>query len=75
MQTITPYISAKSADAVIDFCAKVFGAKETMRQTDDAGVVRHSQITIGDSTIMLSDDLFRIRAEWSPTVAHPSACF
>jgi PhnB protein len=55
MSTITPYISAKSAAAVIDFCIKVFGAKETMRQTDDAGVVRHAQITIGDSTLMLSD--------------------
>jgi len=55
MSTITPYIGAKSAAAVIDFCIKVFGAKETMRQTDDAGAVRHAQITIGDSTLMLSD--------------------
>jgi PhnB protein len=56
MSTITPYISAKSATAVIDFCTKVFGAKETMRHTDDAGRVRHAQITIGDSSIMLSDE-------------------
>jgi PhnB protein len=56
MFTITPYISARSAAAVIDFCTKVFGAKETMRHTDDAGGVRHAEISIGDSTLMLSDE-------------------
>ena len=56
MSTITPYISAKSAAAVIDFCIKVFGAKEIMRQTGDDGRVLHAQITIGDSALMLSDE-------------------
>lgn len=56
MQNIIPYISATKSTAVIDFCTKVFGAKETMRHTDDAGVVRHAQIAIGDSQIMLSDE-------------------
>lgn len=56
MSTITPYISAKSAAAVIDFCTKVFGATETMRHTDEDGTVRHAQITIGDSSLMLSDE-------------------
>lgn len=56
MQTITPYISAKSSAAVIDFCTRVFGATETMRHTDDAGLVRHAEITIGSSSIMLSDE-------------------
>jgi PhnB protein len=56
MFTITPYISVQSAAAVIDFCTKVFGAKETMRHSDDAGAIRHAEITIGDSTLMLSDE-------------------
>jgi PhnB protein len=56
MQTVTTYISAKSAAAVIDFCAKVFEAKEIMRHADATGLIRHAQIQIGDSTIMLLDE-------------------
>ncbi len=56
MPTLIPYISAKKAAAVIDFCTKVFGAKEMMRHTDDSGLLRHAQISIGDSQIMLSDE-------------------
>jgi PhnB protein len=56
MQTVTTYISAKSAAAVIDFCTKVFGAQEIMRHADATGLIRHAQIQIGDSTIMLSDE-------------------
>jgi PhnB protein len=54
--TATPYIICKSAASAIDFYKKAFGAVEVMRMAGPDGKIRHAEIKIGDSHIMLSDE-------------------
>jgi uncharacterized glyoxalase superfamily protein PhnB len=54
--TITPYICVDDSAAAIAFYTKVFGAKETLRLTDDTGRVGHAEIAIGAATVMMSDE-------------------
>ena len=54
--TVTPYLIARDAAAAMEFYKKVFGATELERITDPAGKVRHGEIKIGDSPIMLTDE-------------------
>ena len=54
--TVTPYLIIKGAAEAIAFYQKAFGAAELMRLTDDSGKVRHAEIKIGDSPIMLVDE-------------------
>ena len=53
--TITPFISAKGADRLIDFVVRTFGAQELMCLTHDDGTIMHAQVRIGDSVMMLSE--------------------
>jgi len=61
--TATPYMIIKGAADAIDFYKTAFGATETMRHADPDGKVRHAQILIGNSPIMLADE-FPEFAEW-----------
>jgi len=45
----------KCADA-IEFYQKAFGAKEVMRQADGQSGVRHAEIQIGSSLLMMHDE-------------------
>jgi PhnB protein len=51
--TVTPYLAVPDAQALVDFVVKVFDAKEreVIRQPD--GQIRHAEVQIGDSIIML----------------------
>ena len=53
---VTPYMIIKDAAAAITFYQKAFGATELMCVTDDSGKVRHAEIKIGDSPIMIVDE-------------------
>jgi PhnB protein len=53
--TITPYVAVRSAHAAIEFWQRAFGAVETLRHADDQGVVRHAEVRIGDSHVMVHD--------------------
>jgi PhnB protein len=46
----------RSAASAIAFYKQAFGASELMRLTDDTGRVRHSEIKIGNSVLMLVDE-------------------
>jgi PhnB protein len=51
--TVTPYLAVSDAQSLVDFMVKVFDAKEReMIRTPD-GQIRHAEIKIGDSIIML----------------------
>jgi PhnB protein len=54
--TITPYLMIKGAAHAIEFYKKAFGATELMRQADADGAIRHAEIRIGDSPVMLVDE-------------------
>jgi PhnB protein len=55
--TATPYLVVDNAVAAIDFYKKAFGAKEVMRMDAPGGKVGHAEIKIGDSLIMLADEM------------------
>jgi PhnB protein len=55
--TVTPYLTIRGAAAAIEFYKRAFGATEIMRIADPNGKVGHAEIRIGDSPIMLSEEM------------------
>jgi len=54
--TITPYLIVNDAAKAIDYYRKALGAEEVSRHEDEQGGVRHAEIRIGDSMIMLTEE-------------------
>lgn len=54
--TVTPYLVVGDAAGAIEFYKQVFEATELFRQADADGKVRHAEVVIGDSPIMLTDE-------------------
>jgi len=54
---VTPYLIVEGAARALDFYKDVFGATEQMRMAGPAGRVAHAEIRIGDSVVMLADDV------------------
>lgn len=52
---VTPYLIVSGATRLIDFLVQVFGAEERFRMPGPGGTIGHAELTIGDSTLMLSD--------------------
>lgn len=50
--TVTPYLVAQNAPALLDFVKQVFDAKENFRSTGGAGGM-HADISLGDSRMMI----------------------
>ncbi|HEX4770159.1 MAG TPA: VOC family protein [Bryobacteraceae bacterium] len=55
--SVTAYLVCKNADAAIKWYAKAFGAKEIMRLPMPDGGIAHAEIQLGDSRVMLSDEI------------------
>ena len=55
--TVTPSIVVAGAAKAIDFYKKALGAEEVMRFPGPDGTIMHAEIRIGDSTIMLGDEM------------------
>ncbi|MGH9326569.1 MAG: VOC family protein [Terriglobia bacterium] len=55
--TATPYLIIKGAAQAIEFYKKAFGAQELFRMAQPGGQVGHAEIKIGDSVIMLADEV------------------
>ena len=53
--TVTPYLIVPGAARLIEFLTAAFGATEFIRDSLADGSVRHAEVRVGDSTIMLSD--------------------
>jgi PhnB protein len=54
--TVTPYLIVNGGAGAIAFYKQVFGAIEHERMEDAGGKVRHAEISVGDSRIMLADE-------------------
>ncbi len=54
--TVTPYVTVKGAADAIDFYERAFGAREIFRWSDQDGSIRHAEVMIGDSPVMLTDE-------------------
>jgi PhnB protein len=55
--SITPYIVVNDAPKALDFYARALGAKELMRMPGPGGKIVHAEIQIGNSRLMLSDEI------------------
>jgi len=55
--TATPYLIVSDCARAIDFYKKAFGAEELFRMDGPEGKIGHAEIKIGDSIIMLSDEM------------------
>ncbi len=51
--TVTPYILVEDGAKLIDFVEQAFDAKQFERMENPDGTVRHAQVKIGDSFVML----------------------
>ena len=54
---VTPYLIVRNAAAAIDFYKKAFNAVELMRFPGPGGKIMHAEVKIGDSAVMLADEM------------------
>ena len=54
---VTPYLIVDGAGDAIDFYTKVLGASQRGRMDGPDGRVGHAELAIGDSLIMLADEM------------------
>jgi PhnB protein len=55
--TVTPHLVLDNAARAIDWYKKALGAEETARMVGPDGKIMHAEIRIGDSLIMLNDEM------------------
>lgn len=55
--TATPHLILTDSTRAIDFYKRAFGAEELFRVDGPEGKVGHAEIKIGDSIVMLSDEM------------------
>ena len=56
-RSVTPYLTLNDAARALDFYKRAFDAQEVMRMEGPAGKIGHAEIKIGDSIIMLADEM------------------
>ncbi|HUY65299.1 MAG TPA: VOC family protein [Acidimicrobiales bacterium] len=54
---VTAYLSVNGANDAIDFYRNVLGAEERVRMDGPDGKVGHAELAIGDSLVMLADEV------------------
>jgi PhnB protein len=55
--SVTPYLCLSDAAAAIDFYKRAFGARVAVRMDGPNGKIGHAELQIGDSRIMLADEM------------------
>jgi PhnB protein len=60
--TATPYLIVNNAAEALKFYKEAFDATEIMRLTAPNGAIAHAEIKIGDSPIMLADEMPECRS-------------
>jgi PhnB protein len=55
--TITPNIVVSEGAKAIDFYKKAFGAEELVRMPGPGGGIMHAELRIGDSVVMLGEEM------------------
>jgi PhnB protein len=55
--TVTPYLVVNDAAKAIDYYQRAFGAKDVVRMDGPGGKIMHAELKIGNSMIMLSDEM------------------
>lgn len=55
--TVTPQLTMENAAAALEWYKKALGAEETSRAMGPDGKILHAEIRVGDSIVMLNDDM------------------
>ena len=55
--SVTPYLMIRGAADAIEYYQKAFGATEVMRLDTPDGKIGHAEVKIGDSFVMLADEV------------------
>ena len=55
--SLTPYLTVNDCARAIDFYKRAFGAQEVMRMDAPGGKIGHAELKIGDSRLMLADEM------------------
>jgi PhnB protein len=53
--TVSPYLVVDNAQSIVAFLKRVFGGVEKDRYDNPDGSIKHVEVTIGDSLIMMGD--------------------
>ena len=64
--TVSPYLIVDGADRTIAFLTHVLGGVELRRFADEQGKLRHAEVRIGDTVVMLADAV----PGWPPTPSY-----
>ena len=64
-RTVTPYLLVPNADAELAFLQAAFGGKERGCQRDENQIVRHAEVAVGDSLVMVAQAF----GQWTPRTA------
>jgi uncharacterized glyoxalase superfamily protein PhnB len=65
--TVSPYLIVDGASGTIDFLKRVFGAVELQRMAESSGKIRHAEMRIDDSVVMLADP---VPPDWPSVRSH-----
>src|SRR5262250_2846370 len=60
--TVTPYLTVQGVPKLIEFLKQAFAAQEIERMAQPDGTIRHAEVRIGDSVVMMSE----AGSEWAP---------
>jgi PhnB protein len=55
--SVTPYLTLNEAAKALEFYTRAFGARVTERMPGPGGKLAHAELRIGDSVVMLSDEM------------------
>jgi uncharacterized glyoxalase superfamily protein PhnB len=65
--TVSPYLIVNGAARTIEFLQQVFGAVELRRFAGDSGAIRHAEVRLDDTVIMLADP---VPPDWPAVASH-----
>lgn len=64
--SVAPYLIVEGAAHAIDFLTSVFGATEVRRFPAPDGTIRHAEVRVDDTIVMIADSV----PGWPPAPAH-----
>jgi PhnB protein len=73
--SVSPYVTCRDAARAIDFYKKALDAKEVMRMAGPDGKIMHAELQIGDSRIMISDEIPGMSQAPDAKALHSSGLF
>lgn len=72
---MNPYLCVDDAARAIEFYKEAFGATEVMRMEMPGGKIGHAEIQVGDTIVMLADEMAEMNFRSPRTLGGPSCHF